>query len=76
MVVERERKQFHKDDKRGFATLLIAGMWALWKQHNAWVFNNLEQQRTPDQLVIQILQDIVNWWTAGLGGVGGLDCFM
>lgn len=38
----KERGKFHKADKRGFDTLVIAVTWSLWKQRNARVFNRTE----------------------------------
>ena len=68
----RERKQFHKDDKRGFDTLIIAGMWALWKQRNARVFNRADQQKDTRELATMILGEVAAW-RQGSGGVGGLQ---
>ena len=68
----RERRQFHKADKRGFDTLFIAGMWALWKQRNARVFNRVDQQKNARELATMILGEVAEWRQAG-GGVGGLQ---
>ena len=69
-----ERKQFHKDDKRGFDTLFIVVMWALWKQRNVRVFHRFNQQKTAPELVLAIIAELKEWRLAGLGG-GGYGTF-
>jgi hypothetical protein len=48
----------HGRTKRGFDSFIIGAAWALWKQRNTRVFNNIAKQMTPSQLTIQILDDI------------------
>ncbi|VAH77821.1 unnamed protein product [Triticum turgidum subsp. durum] len=62
-------------DRRGFDSTFIAMIWTLWKHRNAWVFNRLEQQCTPTELVLMLLDEVAEWKAAGLG-VGGLQRFV
>ena len=61
--------------KRGYNTFVILVGWELWKQWNACVFNRLQQQRTPRELVDDIVREVQQWRQAGVG-VGGLTHFV
>lgn len=71
----RVRKNFHKAHRRGFDTLFITVTWSLCKQRNARVFDRVERQRVPTELVLQVLDEIAEWRQAGFG-VGGLQRFV
>ena len=55
--------------------MLIAGMWALWKQRNARIFSRVDQQKDARELATMILGEVAEWRQAG-GGVGGLQRFV
>lgn len=69
------RRAFTRENKRGFDTLVIAAVWALWKQRNARVFNRTSQQKTSPELADAIMREVQEWRTAGVG-VGGLTRFV
>jgi exonuclease III len=71
----RARRNFPGRTRRGFDSFVIGTAWALWKQRNARVFNRAQDQRSPEELVKQVTDDIRQWRLAGLG-VGGLDPFV
>lgn len=71
----QQRRRFTGRTRRGFDSFVIGTAWALWKQRNARVFNRAHDQRTPEQVVTQVLLDIKDWSLAGFG-VGGLDPFV
>ena len=68
------RSNFRKGQKRGFDTVIIVTIWALWKQRNARVFHRLNQQKTASELARAIVTELKNWRLAGLGG-GGFGSF-
>jgi hypothetical protein len=70
-----QRRQFNGKLRRGFDSITILIAWALWKQRNARVFNNVSRQRSAAQLKAEILDEIDDWRKAALGGVGALDPF-
>ena len=61
--------------KRGYDTFVILVGWELWKQRNARVFNRVQKQRTPIELVEDIFREVQQWRQAGVG-VGGLTHFV
>ena len=71
----KTRRGFHGKVKRGFDSLVIGALWAIWKQRNAHVFNRPEQVVGPRELAMAILGDIRDWSSARFG-VGGLDRFV
>ena len=71
----KTRRGFHGKVKRGFDSLVIGALWAIWKQRNAHVFNRPEQVVGPRELAMAILSDIRDWSSARFG-VGGLDRFV
>ena len=70
-----QRRHFNVKLRRGFDSITILIAWALWKQRNAQVFNNVSRQRSAAQLKTEILDEIDDWRKAALGGVGALDPF-
>lgn len=71
----RARSQFRRAERRGFDTIIMITLWALWKQRNARAFNRQEQFKPPWHLWIQISREVKELQLAGFG-VGGLQCFM
>lgn len=70
-----QRANFRSIDGRGFDSLVICTVWALWKQRNARVFNRAEQQMDAADLASMILDELRDWKLA-LQGVGGLQRFV
>ena len=52
---------------------MILIVWALWKQRNARLFNNVRQQFSVTVLVDRIVDEFKLWREAGVGGVGGRE---
>lgn len=71
----RARRPLVRRIKRGFDSFVIAVAWSLWKQRNARVFNQREQEKNVDELHLHILNELKEWKDAGLG-VGSLHHFM
>jgi hypothetical protein len=53
-----------------FDALVLLCTWELWKNRNAMVFNNVQQQRTMVQLVDLVI-DNFRVWTWARRGVAG-----
>ena len=71
----RARSGFQGKHKRGFDSVVIGAAWMLWKQRNAKVFNRPEQVKDYSELARAILEEIHEWYNAGVGA-GGLDRFV
>ena len=71
----RARSGFQGKHKRGFDSVVIGAAWMLWKQRNAKVFNRPEQVKDYSELARAILDEIREWYNAGVGA-GGLDRFV
>lgn len=67
-----QRTDFPGRIQRGFDSFVIGTAWLLRKQRNARVFNRTQQQKTAQELVCLVLDEIKEWREAGFG-VGGLD---
>jgi hypothetical protein len=67
----RERARFSAKTRKNFDALVILGCWELWKNRNAWVFNNLNLQFTPMQLASRVWDEF-SAWTLGRRGVSGV----
>ena len=63
----RERGKYHRTEKRGFDTLFIATIWALWKQRNARVFGTVMIKNEWDT-VDSIFDELRTWAKAGAFG--------
>lgn len=61
------RKTIPTKQRRGFDTLVVVIAWSIWKQRNARVFGRIGQQRTPHLLVGQIMDELKDWKTVGVG---------
>jgi hypothetical protein len=48
--------------------MLILTSWMLWEQRNAKAFNNTNQQRNVQQIVMQIKEELALWKLARVGG--------
>jgi hypothetical protein len=64
----RECDKFTAKTRRNFDALIILGCWTLWKNHNAWVFNNQSLQFSAVELATRI-RDEFSAWTLGRRGV-------
>ena len=62
-----QRARWSRDAKKGFDTVVIAVIWALWKQRNARVFNRTNQQLNAPDLARSITGELREWKAAGLG---------
>jgi hypothetical protein len=67
----RERVKFTAKTRRNFDALVILGCWTLWKNRNAWVFNNQSLQFSAAVLASRI-RDEFSGWTLGRRGVSGV----
>jgi hypothetical protein len=66
-----ERAKFSAKTRKNFDALVILGCWDLWKNRNAWVFNNQNLQFTPVQIDSRV-RDEFSAWTLGRRGVSGV----
>jgi hypothetical protein len=48
--------------------MVISTSWTIWKQRNVRAFGNVREQKTVDQMVIQIRDDFHLWERARRGG--------
>jgi hypothetical protein len=67
----RERNKFSVKTRKNLDALIILGCWSLWKNRNAWVFNNQSQQFSVMELAMRI-RDEFSAWTLGRRGVTGV----
>jgi hypothetical protein len=67
----RERNKFSVKTRKNLDALIILGCWSLWKNRNAWVFNNQSQQFSVMELATRI-RDEFSAWTLGRRGVTGV----
>jgi hypothetical protein len=67
----RERNKFSVKTRKNLDALIILGCWSLWKNRNAWVFNNKSQQFSVMELATRI-RDEFSAWTLGRRGVTGV----
>ncbi|KAE8780818.1 hypothetical protein D1007_45963 [Hordeum vulgare] len=51
-----QRRPFSGKTLRGFDSFVIGTTWALWKQRNARAFNGTNNQKTPVQLIMLVLE--------------------
>ncbi|KAK1691938.1 hypothetical protein QYE76_008635 [Lolium multiflorum] len=65
----KARKKFRHKERRLFDSLVMAVCWSLWKQRNAYVFNNVMQQLSVVDLAHRIVDEF-NSWVAVRAGVG------
>jgi hypothetical protein len=67
----REREKFTAKTRKNFDALIILGCCTLWKNRNAWVFNNQSLQFSAVELASRIRDDF-SAWTLGRRGVYGV----
>jgi hypothetical protein len=48
--------------------MVISTMWTIWKQRNARAFGNVREQKTLDQMLVQIRDEFHLWESAKRGG--------
>jgi hypothetical protein len=64
----REHSKFSAKTRKNLDALIILGCWSLWKNRNAWVFNNQSMQFSAVDLATRI-RDEFSAWTLGRRGV-------
>jgi hypothetical protein len=52
------RRRFSGQERRGFDTFVCIMCWELWKNRNAWTFNNPAKQLSPYTLVAKVLTEL------------------
>jgi hypothetical protein len=52
--------------------MVISTAWTLWKQRNARAFGNEREQKTVDQMLVQIRDEFHLWERAKRGGRLGI----
>jgi hypothetical protein len=67
----RERNKFTAKTRKNFDALVMLGCWCLWKNRNAWVFNNRHMQFSATVLTSRI-RDEFSTWVLGRRGVTGV----
>ena len=53
-----QRSKFRDKDRRRFDTLVCIGCHALWKNRNAWCFDNRNNQMTLERIAANILEEL------------------
>ena len=53
----RQRVGFGKSKRKSLDSLIIITAWSIWKNRNAWGFNNPRQQRTVERLVTTVVDE-------------------
>jgi hypothetical protein len=64
------RLNFTIKTRKNFDALVILTCWSLWKNRNAWVFNNLSQQRGVPAMIDKIADEFATWCVARRGVAG------
>jgi hypothetical protein len=67
----RERGAYTAKLRKNFDALVILGCWRLWKNRNAWVFNDQDRQFSVTTLA-RLIRDEFSSWTLGRRGVTGV----
>jgi hypothetical protein len=67
----REHDKFTAKTRKNFDALIILGCWMLWKNRNAWVFNNQSLQFSAVELARRVRVEF-SAWTPGRRGVSGV----
>ncbi|KAM0906593.1 hypothetical protein ACQ4PT_016669 [Festuca glaucescens] len=62
------RKRVRRIDRKRFDTMTICTAWTIWKQRNARTFGNVREQKSVDQMVVQIRDEFHLWERAKRGG--------
>jgi hypothetical protein len=52
--------------------MVISTAWTLWKQRNARAFGNVREQKTVDQMLVEIREAFHLWERARSGGRLGI----
>lgn len=60
------RQPLPKTLRKGFDSVVILISWSLWKQRNARMFHNGEQQHSVICLVSKIIDELWDWNVAGM----------
>jgi hypothetical protein len=71
----RKHIKFLVKTRKNLDALIILGCWSLWKNHNAWVFNNQSQQFSVMELVTRIRDEFSAWMLGMRGVIGVLTLF-
>lgn len=62
------RKRVRRFDRKRFDTMVICTAWTLWKQRNARAFGNEREQKTVEQVLVQVSDVFHLWERAKRGG--------
>ena len=54
----KERQKFRDKEKKCFDALVCLMCHSLWKNRNAWCFRNPQRQRSAEQLVSQVMEEL------------------
>ncbi|XP_047075931.1 uncharacterized protein LOC124685957 [Lolium rigidum] len=68
-----ERGKFRDKERHWFDSLVCTAGHALWKNRNAWCFNNVHQQRSTDELTALILDEFYKLKAVHRSGDGVFD---
>jgi hypothetical protein len=69
----RERNKFTAKTRKNFDALVMLGCWCLWKNRNAWVFNNRHMQFSATVLTSRIRDEFSTWVLGRRGRTGVFD---
>ena len=62
-----QRRHFDRGKRKSFDALVALSCWSLWKQRNAWVFNNTSKQMPSHCLVQRVVEEFSLWERVGVG---------
>ena len=69
------RTRVRKEWRRDFDEMVLLVYWQLWKNRNAWVFGNIRQRFSPEEMVRRIFMEFVSW-TRCRRGVSGVFIYV
>jgi hypothetical protein len=62
------RKRVRSLDRKRFDSMVICTVWTIWKQRNARAFGNEGEQKSLDQMIVEIREEFHPWERAKRGG--------
>ena len=66
-----ERVKFRDKERKWFDTLVCTGCHAIWKNRNAWCFDNPRRQKSAEGIASSILEDFTALRVVRRVGYGG-----